>query len=210
MTTFGDLVKRPTPEELRSRLASAHVDALIHLTAAQSTWSNAVADEVEGFGGSAACVAAEKALHEAKRAEDKARTALEAYDARIRSSAQQVETDILLAQWDKAVKLADARAAAAAKVARSAAEFAADYTNLLRLTGDLTGALPDTPDPDAAWLRASQVETSVRKELIRLDVDWAMQWAWGKPALGEFLEPFRGAVTVVQRWRDAANKKKAS
>ena len=189
---------------LKQRLAIALASAKDKLDHAREAWSDAVADEAEDKGTPGASDKAEKALTLAKRDADKAAAALRAVDARQAKTAAGSERAALAEQWRKSETLTEARVAAANRLARSMKEFASDYNTLLRLTGDITAVLPKAPDMDAAWLRASQVETSVRKELLRLDVDWAYSWPWGKVSLTDFVEPFKGAVSVVKRWRDSA------
>lgn len=200
-----DLLKpAPTPEKtaaLRSRLASELLEANNQLEDARNAWIECLADEAEGTGGSTATEQAEKALHLAKQVADKAAASMRAVEARQRAAEANSERDALEARWARAERLAESRTKKAASLRKSAEAFAADWLSLLELNRELNEALPIKPDPDAGLLWEIHLETAIRMELLRLDVDWAFSWPFGKDSLPAYLPPFEGAQKVIQRWK---------
>lgn len=200
-----DLLKPAnTPEKtaaLRSRLASESLEANNQLEDARNAWAECLADEAEGTGGSAATEKAEQALQLAKQVADKAAAAVRAVEARQHATEVNSERAALAARWAKAERLAEARTKKAAGLKKTAETFAADWLSLMDLTQELNDALPLKPDPDAGLLWGSHIESAVRMELLRLGVDWAFPWPFGKVSLPEFMAPFEDTQKVIQGWK---------
>jgi hypothetical protein len=138
---------------------------------------------------------------------DELQAALAMAHAREQQKADEAARAEHAARWNTAVRVAEKRHEhISQKLAKSAAAFASDYVEAIRLTEELYVALPAMPDPTAAMLDKTLVEVAVRKELLRRDVDFAFSWPWGKPSLPEFLEPFSGALDVVRSWASRAKE----
>jgi hypothetical protein len=148
---------------------------------------------------------ADEALAAAERRVKNLRHAQTTNQTRLAQQQADQERTEKQARWQNAVKVAETRHEhISQKLAKSAEAFAKDYVEALRLTNELYEALPAMPDPTAAMIDKTLVETAVRKELLRRDVDFAFSWPWGKVNLPEFLEPFNGALSVIRNWAERA------
>jgi hypothetical protein len=211
---FADLLKRlPLPNnadklgDAITRLQHERDEARRTLDAASEAWGNSLADEETGDSDTATTVQLEKQLNAATQAFKAKDAALTAAKARHGAAVVQASRDGLSEQWAKAEALANARSACAARLAKSIEDFASCHEDFLKVNADLTGALPEAPDLDAAFLRDVQVETAIRMELQRLGVDWAYNWPYGIVSIPPFTPPFEATAALVSRWRESAMAK---
>ena len=204
-----DMIRQEAPAtdkaaETVAKLAADNDTAQARLEAARAAYGNALVDEAEGHA-TAASVA--KLKNEVTAAQDQAgasAAALLMAQARQRASQVATQRSEHAQQWDKAVGLADARQHALDALGRTAEQFAGAWREVLRLNADLYEALPAKPDMDAAVLNVSQIETAIRRELLRTGVDWAISYPWGKETLPPFSDAYKDAAAVVQAWRSNA------
>jgi len=204
-----DMIRQEAPAtdkaaETVVKLTADNHAAQARLEAARAAYGNALVDEVEGQA-TAASVAKLKA--EVSAAQDQASAnaaALLMAQARQRNAQAATQRSQHAQQWDKSVALADKRQHALDALGRTAEQFAAAWREVLRLNADLYEALPAKPDMDAALLNVIQIETAIRRELLRTGIDWAISYPWGKETLPPFGESYKDAAAVVRAWRGNA------
>jgi SAM-dependent methyltransferase len=191
-----------------ARIAAAQVQAeadRARAEAAAEAYANALADLAEGTGDDAKVAKLKRERDAAKdTALDSSETLL-ALQARQRAATVASKRNADAQQWDKAVALVDARQAAFEHLGKQAKAFAESWREVLRLNGELYGVLPAKPDMDAAVLNVPQIETAVRRELLRLGVDWATSYPWGRETLPPMMDAFNGAPSVVRNWSEGRN-----
>jgi len=153
-------------------------------------------------------------LSRALREVGKISAALKAAQDRQRAAVADAARAELSGRWDKAEALAEARGAAAGRLARSMEAFVSDLQAFRKATADLTAALtaalPGSLDRDAAILTADLVEIAVRKELQRLGVPWEFSWPYGAVSIPPFAEAFEATPALIRQWRESAMARAAS
>jgi len=190
--------------ETIQRLTTERDAAKIRQDVASQAWGDALALQAEGDGDAPDTDKLEREMDAASKEFRAKDAALNAAKGRHGAAVVQASRDGLSERWAKAQALANARSACAARLARSIEDFASCHEAFLKVNADLTAALPEAPDLDAAFLRAIQVENAVRAEIRRLGVEWAHPAPWGVVNLPDFLEPFEATAELVGRWRTAA------
>jgi hypothetical protein len=208
---FADLLRKALPAtttDPAARLRVVIASAQARADAAHEAWAEATADE-QAAGGTNTSRSDEldESLSRALREVNKITKSLEAVQARQEATAATAARNALEDAWSRAEVLAAERAEVAARLAKAVAAFSATYLDFMKVNADLTGALPEAPDLDAAFLRDVQVETGIRMELQRLGVDWAFNWPYGKISLPDFLEPFKATPDLIHQWRENAMAK---
>jgi hypothetical protein len=150
-----------------------------------------------GADGPAAAKASD-AVDSAERRVKHLQGALAAAQERQRVSEVQTKQDAKRAAWQGAVKAAEERHAAIMTLAKSMAAFAADYNAVLKINEALLAALPENCDAYANMTDRWSLETALRKELVRLGLDFAFSWPYGAVSLPPLLPQFDGALNVIK------------
>lgn len=135
----------------------------------------------------------------AERRAESLRSALQAAQQKHSVQLADAEREGKRAAWQRAVQLAEQRHAAVQKLMASMSQFAADYRAVLQANEDLCAALPTNPDRDANLTDRLVLETSLRKELVRLGVRFALAWPYGAATIEPLLPRLEGALEVVRR-----------
>jgi hypothetical protein len=190
--------------ETIQRLTAERDAAKIRQDVASQAWGDALALQAEGDGDTPDTVKLEREMDAASQAFRAKDAALTAAKARHGAAVVQASRDSMSEQWGKAEALAGARSASAVRLAQSIRDFAACHEDFLKVNAALTGALPEAPDPDAAFLRGAQVENAIRAEMQRLGVDWAFHWPWGTVSIPSFTPQFEATPDLIRHWRDSA------
>lgn len=183
---------RPGVSRLEAQLTEAEAD----LRAKRLTLNTLLLES--GADGPAAAKAAD-AVDSAERRVKHLQGALGAAREHQRTLGAQTDQDARRVAWQVAVQLAEKRHAAAQKLLSSMSQFAADYRATLQANDDLVAALPANPDRDANMTDRFNLETSLRKELVRLGVQFAFAWPYGSTSIPPVLPQLEGALEVVRR-----------
>lgn len=180
----------PGASRLEAQLGEAEADLQTKQLALNTLLIEAGAD-------APACTKAADAFDAAERRVKHLRGALAA--ARTKEAAQQVaaEQDAQRAKWAAAINLAEQRHAAIERLTKSMAAFATGYNEVLKMTEVLRAALPANHDAYAA-LTNGELETAMRKQLVKLDVEFAFSWPYGKVSLPDLVPTSEGALSVIR------------
>lgn len=184
-------------DRLTAELREAHE----HAETVNTEWAEALLQEDV-----AASDRLEKAWQTAQRDLQRKANALKAAKIHLSNAQAEAQVKAITDTWGSVEAASAARAKAVNNLARSAEVFAADWAALVAATAGLSDALPASAknDPDATLLWPVHIETAVRRELLRLGVDWAFNTPWGKVSIPEFLPQFQGAAEVVDRLKSQA------
>jgi hypothetical protein len=210
-TLLDDLMRRDIPPAggkllpVLDKLALDNDTAQAKLEGARVAYGNALVDEAEGHATAPQVARLKADVAEAQDRASASAAALLMAQARHRASQVAAQRSAEAAQWDQAVAVANTRQNALDALGRTAEQFAGAWREVLRLNADLYQALPAKPDMDAAFMNIPQIETALRRELLRLGVDWATSYPWGKQTLPPFSAAYEDAATVVDGWRNKAN-----
>jgi hypothetical protein len=141
---------------------------------------------------------AEDALQNSERRVLNLESALNTAKEKAAAESAEDERDAQRAEWKNTVKLAEDRQEAITRMAKSAADFARDYNEVLRINSDLLAHLPMSHDSIAALTDRPTLETTLRRHLVKNDLPWATQWAWGKVSLPDLVPQSEGALSVIR------------
>lgn len=190
------------------KLKADYEAALVRQESAKSAWGDALLADLDGGFAAAELDRLEKELNRAMAEAAQAKARLDSAIARASKAESDASDASLRASWKRAVALAEDRTRSAERLAEVSAKFASAYMEFLKVTADLTDALPRNLDRDAAILPRPSMDEAIRKELLRLGVDWAYSWPWGRVSLPEFLPRFRDAEGLVKTWAESALDRK--
>ena len=194
------------PDTLR-RLEMEYQLAHAAFLEANEAYSDAVADEAEGYAGEVSVSEVEKALHIAKGNADRARLALDTCLKRQESLATRADTQGREEAWSKAHKLAESRVKHINRVAEAIRGFADEYAALMQINQQLYDVLPNRVDPDGACLYNLAVEEKIRQEMVRLGVSWAIHHPWGAVSMPVLADYFAPTPDLIRRWHEADTRR---
>ncbi|OIT11703.1 hypothetical protein BL241_11560 [Ralstonia solanacearum] len=184
---------------LEAQLTEAEADLSRHRSEHETLLADAALDE-QPLDASAIKKARDAAALDSERV-SAVRAALATARARLSAAQQQESRAELAARWDKAVGVAAERHVIAQRLAKSAEQFAADYAALIEANSKLYAALPGSaPDPEAALMHNTLLETAVRMHLLKSGAGWAFSWPYGTVSLPDFREQNASALQVVRSW----------
>lgn len=191
--------KRAQPVDFEIRLSEAQAV----LEKAEAIFAEVARANIRGENDSAAIEEALASRYAAEKGVAIAQQLLEAARADAKEQAIKAERDSTMADWSKAIALADARAKALKSLSQSIRAFAEDWIEVKRLNEELYGALPAKLDLDAAKMRVNAIADLTRKEMSRQGIEWADDTA---PSVLISFRPFDEIMAetpaVIRGWRD--------
>jgi predicted ATPase with chaperone activity len=184
-----DRVRGSSVPKLETRLSAAILDR----DAKQSVLDALLIDGQDG----SSVMKAEAELTAASRRVLSLQSAIAA--ARAQQSAAQVEADeqVRRDHARKTLTLAEDRHRAIEKLTKAMATFVTDYNEVLKINSELLANLP-MHDSMATLVDRYQLETCLRKELVRLGASWALSWPYGSVSIPALLPQFEGAMQVIR------------
>lgn len=191
--------KRAQPVDFEIRLSEARAV----LEKAEAVLAKVVRANYHGENNGAAIEEAMASRYAAEKGVAIAQQMLEVAKDEANKQAIKAERDSTMADWSKAIALAEARAKALKSLSQTIRAFAEEWIEVKRLNEELYGALPAKLDLDAAKMRLNTVADLIRKEMCKQGVEWADETA---PSVLISFRPFDEIMAetpaVIRGWRE--------